>query len=509
MASAPSTKSTRSEPAADQQSLGDSVEPSRAPAIRKAFFIYGPTGLYMRDDRCQAPVEGMTAQPNRAPLDLAYMAAMLERMGVQCKVTDYAAEGLDWKAFEADMEEFQPDLLVLSVTTPTLLRDLAACEVARKACPHVVTVAKGAHFTPKDEETMLRHRDLDLAIRGESEHAIAEIASRRDYKDILGLTYRKDGALHRNAKRPYIEVDDLDSLPFPARHLINNALYTTPDTDEPITMINMGRGCPHQCIYCAVTVASGYKLKVRSPKSVVDEIEECSTKLGIKNFFFRADTFTWDEKWTVDVCSEILERKLDVRWGCNSRVDTISAERLKWMKKAGCWVIGFGLESGNQENLNRMKKRTTLEQAREAIALCRNHRIKSYGLFLIGLPWETREMVEDTTRFMKELNPDFVDMNIAYPLPGTEYHRIALESGLFSEKDLQEGDYSKPIVRTVELSTEDLIQYRRKALLTFYLRPSYILRTLLGVRSVKVLGNYIKSGIRLLKAHAFTSSSTA
>ena len=479
---------------------------ARAPVIRKALFIYGPTGLFMRDDRCQAPVEGMTAQPNRAPLDLAYMAAMLERMKITCRITDYAAEKLAWQDFEDDLKEFQPDLLVLSVTTPTLLRDLAACELAKRNCPDIITVAKGAHFTPKDEEAMLAHHDLDLAIRGESEHAVAEIAEGRDYKDILGLTYRRDGTLHQNPTRPYIEVDDLDSLPFPARHLINNALYLTPDTGEPITMINMGRGCPHKCIYCAVTVASGYKLKVRSPRSVVDEIEECSTNLGIKNFFFRADTFTWDEKWTVEVCKEILARKLDVRWGSNSRVDTISEERLKWMKKAGCWVIGFGVESGNQENLDRMKKRATLDQARNAIALCRKHRIKSYGLFLIGLPWETKAMVEDTMRFMKEINPDFVDLNIAYPLPGTEYHRIALESGLFTEKELQDGDYSKPIVRTVELSTQDLIRSRRKALLSFYLRPSYIARTLLGVRSPKVLGNYLKSGFRLLKTHAFTSS---
>ena len=205
----------------------------------------------------------MTAQPNRAPLDLAYMAAMLERMKISCKITDYAAEKLEWKNFEDDLKEFQPDLLVLSVTTPTLLRDLAACELAKRNCPNILTVAKGAHFTPKDEEAMLAHHDLDLAIRGESEHAVAEIAERRAYKDILGLTYRKDGTLHQNPTRPYIEVDDLDSLPFPARHLINNDLYLTPDTGEPITMINMGRGCPHKCIYCAVTVASGYKLKVR------------------------------------------------------------------------------------------------------------------------------------------------------------------------------------------------------------------------------------------------------
>jgi anaerobic magnesium-protoporphyrin IX monomethyl ester cyclase len=475
-----------------------------APLIRKAFFIYGPTGIYMRDDRCQAPVEGMTAQPNRAPLDLAYMAAMLERMGVECRIRDYAAEKASWEDVQRDLAEFKPEMLVISVTTPTLEKDLAACRIAKKLNPQLFTVAKGAHFSPKDEEVLLKHRELDLAIRGESEHAIAEIVERKHFENILGVTYRKDGQLNHNPNRPYIEVDDLDKLPFPARRLLKNELYLTPDTGEPITMINMGRGCPHQCIYCAVTIASGYKLKVRSPKSVVDEIEHCSRELGIHNFFFRADTFTWDEKWTVDVCKQILSRNLKIRWGSNSRVDTISAERLKWMKKAGCWIIGFGIESGNQENLNRMKKRATLDHAREAIRLCKQYGIKSYGLFVVGLPWETRAMVEDTIRFMKELSPSFVDVNIAYPLPGTEYYRIAKEMKLFDDEELGKGDYSKPIVRTVELSTQDLIELRRKALLSFYMRPSYILQTLLGIRSVKVFNNYIKSGIRLLRNHAFT-----
>lgn len=475
-----------------------------APEIKKALFIYPPTGVYMRDDRCQAPVEGMTAQPNRAPLDLAYMAAMLEKIGIECRIRDYSAEKADWNTLIQDLRQFEPDMLVVSVTTPTILKDLSACHIAKETLPKILTVAKGAHFTPKAEETVLGFKQLDIAIRGESEHAIAEIAGRRLFKDILGLTYRLEGKLIKNPDRPYIEVEDLDTLPFPARHLLNNNLYVAPDTGEAITMINTGRGCPHKCIYCAVTIASGYKLKVRSPKNIVDEIEGCVKQLGIRNFFFRADTFTWDEKWTTDVCKEILARNLNIRWGSNSRVDTISEERLIWMKKAGCWIIGFGIESGNQENLDKMKKRAKLEDARQAVALCKKHGIKTYGLFLIGLPWETRAMVDDTIRFMQELNPSFIDLNIAYPLPGTEYYRIAKEMGLFKDEDLSSGDYSKPIVHTVELSTNDLINLRRKAILSFYLRPAYIFPTLAGIRSPGVLWNYLKSGVRLFNNHAFT-----
>ena len=295
--------------------------------------MYPPTGVYMRDDRCQAPVEGMTAQPNRAPLDLAYMAAMLENHGIECKIADYAAPKSPWEEVERDIAAFRPDMVVVSVTTPTIAMDLAACRIAKKIDPKILTVAKGAHLHAKDDEVLLTYAELDLVIRGESEHAVAEIGAGRPWSQILGLAYREDGQIKRNADRPYIEVENLDALPFPARHLLNNDLYRTPDTDEPITMVNTGRGCPHKCIYCAVTIASGFRIKVRSPKNIVDELEECVTKHNIRNFFFRADTFTWNEKWVVELCDMIVERGLKIRWGANSRVDTISEKRLEAMKK--------------------------------------------------------------------------------------------------------------------------------------------------------------------------------
>ena len=471
--------------------------------IARVFLLYPPTGVYMRDDRCQAPVDGMTAQPNRAPLDLAYMAAMLERIGITCKIRDYAAEKAPWEILKSDITDFKPDMMLVSVTTPTIVHDLTVCRIVKEADPEALTVAKGAHFTAKDDEILLKYPELDLVIRGESEHAIVEIAENHPFETILGLAYRKDGRVMRNTDRPYIEVEHLDVLPFPARHLLNNQLYLAPDTGEPITMINTGRGCPHQCIYCAVTIASGYKLKVRSPKNIVDEIEECVNRHDIRNFFFRADTFTWDEKWVVDLCGMILEKKLNIRWGCNSRVDTISEKRLEWMKKAGCWVIGFGIESGNQEMLDKMKKRAKLADAEKALALCKKYGVKTYGLFLIGLPWETRETVEQTIGFAKKLSPSFLDFNIAYPLPGTEYYRLAKEMHLFEEEDLPNGDYARPIVRTLSLGTNELVQLRKKALLGFYLRPSYVFNTLKDIRSPRVFLNYLRSGLRLIRNHAF------
>jgi radical SAM superfamily enzyme YgiQ (UPF0313 family) len=464
--------------------------------IKRAFLIYPPTGMYMRDDRCQAPVEGMTAQPMRTPLDLAYMAATLEGSGVICKIKDYPSEKQSWPHFEKDLEEFDPDMLVISITTPTMKADLESCGIAKKFKKEILTVSKGAHYLTKDEDVLNNYPDLDVIVRGESEFSIAELASGDNFDKVLGITYRKNDKIYKTPDRPFL--DDLDKLPRPARHLLNNNLYLAPDTKEPITLIYTGRGCPYQCIFCAVPAVSGHKIKLRSPQSIVEEIEECVEKYNIKNFFFRADTFTWDENWVIEICKLIIGKNLDIRWGTNSRVDTISEKRLEWMKKAGCWVIGFGVESGHQASLDLMKKRAKLEDAIHSVALCKKYGIKVYTLFLIGLPWDSRQTIKETVKFAKALDGDYIDINIAYPLPGTDLFELAKKENLFSEKDIHGFDYSKPLIKTKHLSTEELIDIRRWALLSFYLRPHYIIKTFSSIRSLKVLFNYIKAGFELI-----------
>lgn len=460
---------------------------------RKALLINPPTGKYMRDDRCQAPVESMTAQPARAPMDLAYMAAMLEQVGVICKIRDYPLENVSWGEFIHDLKKINPNFLIISTTTPTLDYDMKACKLAKEFNKGIVTMAKGAHIVENAEEVLKKYPELDIAIWGEYEFAVQEIAQKA-WSSVKGISYRKDKKIYRTSERPRLE--NLDKLPLPARHLLKNELYTAPDTGKPIAFILTGRGCPHRCIYCAVSVASGYKLHVRSVESVIKEIEQCYYKFGIRDFFFRSDTFTWYEDWVIKLCKEMVKRKLKIRWGTNSRVDTISEKRLYWMKKAGCYVIGFGIESGNQDMLNKMKKGATLDQARKAVKLCRKYKVKSYLLFMFGLPWETKETAEDTIRFAKELNGDFADFNIAYPLPGTEFYEIAKKRKLF-KGSLTGYDYGTPLVKSYTLSTKELIEIRKKSIREFYFRPKYIIKTLLGIRSPQVFFAYLRQGVGL------------
>lgn len=465
--------------------------------LKKALLINPPSGMYIRDDRCQVPVKGLSSGL-RTPLDLAYMAAALEKEGIVCVIRDCPAESKTRQDLRKELEGGNFDMLIISVTTPTLYADLSVCDVAKEINPGILTVAKGAHFATEDKEAMERFKSLDVAIRGEYELAVQELGRNRPLEEILGITYRSNGIIRRNADRPFLE--NLDILPLPARHLLDNRLYIRPDTGEMMTSIQTNRGCPAKCCYCLVRTVSGSKILARSPESIAGEMEICKEKFGIKNFYFRADTFTWDKDWMIKVCRAIIDRKLNVNWVCNSRVDTIDEERLKWLKEAGCWMIGFGIESGDQGILNKMRKGTTLQQAITAVDLCRKFNIKTYLFWVLGLPWETEESIENTAKFAKRIKGDFAEFHIAYPFPGTDFYYTGLENNLFSKEDLCKGNVKSGIVRTFALSGERLQYYQKKITKDYYLSPARIFRLLKDVRSPRTLMNYFRKGFSVLSA---------
>ncbi|MBI2026980.1 MAG: radical SAM protein [Deltaproteobacteria bacterium] len=464
---------------------------------KKALLINPPTGKYIRDDRCQAPVKGLSSSL-RMPLDLAYLAAILEQEGYECKLQDYPAYGKsDWNHFQNDLLSFQPHMLIISVTTPTLLLDLKSCEEAKKINPKILTIAKGAHFITEDRSVMERFHDLDVAIRGEAELTIKELGQNKPLDQILGLTYRAHDIIHRTADRPFL--DDMDSLPYPARHLLDNSLYRRPDTDEPMTSIATNKGCPAKCIFCLVPAVSGHKIQSRSAQSIADEMQHCYEKYGISNFYFRADTFTWFKEWTLEVCRAISSKNLKLHWVCNSRVNRVDEEMLIEMKKAGCWLIGFGIESGDAELLKKMKKGATLDQAENAVNLCHKVGIKAYLFFTFGLPWEDEASVNRTIAFSRKLKGDFCEFQIMYPFPATELYDIAGQHGLFEKADLFKGDYKQGIIRTFTLSQERLQHYQYVATKKYYLQPQRILRLLRGISSPRVFSNYVRKGLAIFQ----------
>jgi radical SAM superfamily enzyme YgiQ (UPF0313 family) len=472
---------------------------------RRALFIVPPTGLFYRDDRCQVSLKGVSNAP-RPPLDLAYMSAVLEEKGVECKMRDYPVEKGTWEDVKEDIKGFSPDMLIIYTTITSVKDDLRACNIAKELNPDIVTIAKGGDTTISPVERLEMCKDLDIALIGEPEITMLEIAQGRDLKDIHGICYREMGRIVKTPKRHF--VDNIDIFPFPSRHLLDQSNYVRPDTGEIQTTIQSGRGCPAKCIYCLSRVVAGASLRLRSPKNVVDELEHCVRDYGIRNFFFRADTFTWDREWVVAVCKEILKRKLDIQWVANSRANTVDDERLVWMKRAGCWLVSFGVESGNQYILDMTQKGITLEESREALRLAKKQGLKTFVTFLIGMPWDTRETIMETFDFAREIDGDYFEVILPFPFPGTTYYEIAKRDGLIEDGAYDNiYDHFNSVVRTYHLSADELTELKKKSFWYLYARPHYIKKIISQCHSPRTFRNYLSFGVSKMKAHFASSRS--
>lgn len=466
--------------------------------MRKVFFVYPPSEVMNRESRCQQPVKELMVIPPLPPTDLMYLAAIAEKEGLECKIKDYSIKCESLEDLENDIKNFKPDCLLVNVATPTLESDLKVCQVAKKVNPNITTIVIGAYFLTFNIEVLEKYPYVDLIIKGESEYTFKEIIQEKSYESILGLTYRRDNLPVINDGRPFI--DNLDDLPFPARDLVDNSLFRRPDNNKVQAVIKVARGCPFHCFFCLATPVSGAKLRLRSPKNIVAEIKECVEKYNIKDFIFWSDIFNLKREWVIDLCNQIIDLGFKITWSSNTRADTADFELAKLMYKAGCRLVSIGIESGSQEILDKMGKKITLDQARETVKIFKKAGIKIYNYFVIGLPWEEERHIEETIRFAVELDSDFVSFYTATVLPGSKFYDYVLESNLgdLSNKETYKSAYYYPSVATHYVSKERIVELHKKAMKSFYLRPSYILKRLIGVKSFVELKNYFVAGMSLL-----------
>lgn len=459
---------------------------------KKILLIYPPSPVMNREDRCQQPTKELLVIPPLPPTDLMYLAAVAEREGLEAKIADYSQGG----NFEEDLRNFKPDYLVVNVATPTFKSDLSAMTVAKEICPNIITIAKGAAFLTVAFEVMYFQKDLDLILFGEPEDTLKEILQGKPYSEILGLYYRDDLRAKFTGSRPFIE--DLDRLPFPARHLVDNNIYRRPDNNQVQATIKVSRGCPFHCFFCLATPVSGAKVRKRSPENIVEEIKECVNKYGIKNFLFWSDIFNIDKEWVMELCQKIIDSGLDITWSANTRADTADEEMAQKMYEAGCRLVSIGVESGSQEMLDKIGKKITLDDVRLTVKIFKKAGIKIYNYFVIGLPWEDEETVEDTIDFAIELDSDFISFYTATPLPGTRFYEYAKENKLINSDTSFSSAYFYPSVNTHHLSKDKVFELHKKAVKSFYLRPSYICKMLAKIRSFEEFKNYFKAGMNLL-----------
>jgi len=378
----------------------------------------------------------------RLLVTLPYVAAALRADGHEVEILDLLLARTTPEKIERRMARFRPELV--GITSVTLNHHIAAgiAEVVRK-CDETVPIAMGGPHVSFEIESSFRDLPaLDYIGIGEGEHTMVELAralgGRMDVRDVRGLALREPGAgrIVRNAPRPL--EDDLDTLPLPARELVPLARYLAFDSHASVVT---SRGCPYECIFCSAPQWTGRKVRYRDPVSCVDEIEELA-RLGFTEITIEDDLFTLYRKHFLAVCGELERRATGIRWNAFSRVDTITPEIVQTMARAGCQAICFGVESGNQEVLDLVKKNSNLQKVKDAMRMTQDAGISALASFIIGLPGETEETLRKTVAFADELQSEFGSLygfHILAPFPGTEVREKAKEYGL----DILTSDWTK------------------------------------------------------------------
>lgn len=459
---------------------------------KRILLIYPPSPVMNREDRCQQPTKEMLVIPPLPPTDLMYLASIAEQCGFEAKIQDYSLGG----DLIADLKNFAPDYLVANIATPTFKSDMEAVAKAKSVLPNLVTIVKGAPFLTYNTNVIYENPFINYVIMGEPELTLKEILEGVPDNEILGICYSDNMQSVKNEQRPFNE--DLDNLPFPARHLIDNSIYRRPDNGRVQAVIKVSRGCPYHCFFCLATPVSGIKVRTRSAENIIQEIKECVEKYNIKNFLFWSDIFNFDREWTLKLCKKIIESGLKITWSANTRANTMDDEMASLMYKAGCRLVSIGVESGSQEILNNIGKKISLDDIRNTVKILKKNKIKIYNYFVIGLPWETEKTVEETIKFAIELDSNFISFYTATPLPGTRFFAYAMMNKLVEGQMNFDSAYYVPTVRTHELSKERVFELHKQAVKRYYLRPKFILKTLLGLRSFTEFKNYFIAGLSLL-----------
>ena len=459
---------------------------------KRVLLIYPPSPVMSREDRCQQPVEDLLVIPPLPPTDLMYLAAIAEQCGYEAIIRDYSLGG----DFITDLRTFVPDYLVANIATPTFKTDMETVAHAKELNPNLITIVKGAPFLTYSDNVIYENPFIDYVIIGEPELTLKDILNGVPNEEIKGICYQENFQGIKNELRPF--NNNLDDLPFPARHLIDNSIYKRPDNGKVQAVIKVSRGCPFHCFFCLATPVSGLKVRTRSAENIISEIKECVEKYGIKNFLFWSDIFNFDRKWTIDLCEKIIKSGLKITWSANTRANTMDEEMAVLMYKAGCRLVSIGVESGSQEILNHIGKKITLEEVRKTVKILKRNKIKIYNYFVLGLPWETEKTAEETIKFAIELDSDFVSFYTATPLPGTKFFAYAMLNRLAEANMNFDNAYYVPSVRSHSLSKERIFEIHKSAVKRFYLRPSFILKTLLNLRSCVEFKRYFKVGINLL-----------
>jgi anaerobic magnesium-protoporphyrin IX monomethyl ester cyclase len=446
----------------------------------------------------------MPMPQSHPPLGLLYVGAVLEARGHEVRIIDEDVDHLSGLALKQCIADVHPDVVGITSTTPVFPHAASIAALA-KAAGDIAVVLGGIHATIAAEES-IQHEAIDVVVRGEGEGSavllMEALEQGKSLEGLEGISFRRDGEVVHNPDRGLIM--DLDTLPFPGRHLLRRPFaYEPPDAlYRPTTTIMTSRGCPYGCTFCCTKQIFGRRLRFRSIANVIEEIEHLVRNYGVRELQIMDDCFTAKRERVFEFRDALRAHGLTpaIAFGNGLRADQVDDEIMSALKEIGVYSVGFGVESGNEEILARIKKGTTLDVIRNAFRLSKRYGFETWGFFMIGLPGETRETIRDTIRFAKELDPDFAKFIILKPYPGSEIHRELMSEHLIFKFDYtQYGPYTPPVHFLPSLSAKEIERWQRKANREFYLRPSKIWSHLRRLKSFEQLRHNLRSAWFILK----------
>lgn len=466
----------------------------------KILLIMPPTSLTLVLENPNEVVEAYGAYP---PLGLLYIAACVrERTKHEVRVLDCDTDRLGFEEMEAQVRAFGPDVVGMTAYTPNICCALEAAGRIKRINPAIITVLGGHHSDIYPLETYAQG-SIDFIGKGEGESTfprlLEAIEKKSGFEEIPGLVWQRDGQVVNNPGYGYVE--DLNSLPMPARDLVDWRKHNcVMGREKIVASVLSSRGCPCQCTFCYKPLDSR-SYRMRSPANILAEIEQCMA-MGIREFFFYDENFNVSTRRVEEFCDEIISRKLGITWSFRGRVNTITEPLLRKCRQAGCHRIHFGVETDNDEELRRVKKDITVEMVRRAFTACRRAGIESIGNFMLGMPWDRKEDMFRRVKFAQSIGADYLEFNIFTPYPKTELYAECIQKGMFGDFWLEfakhpDPDFQPPTASEC-YSRQELFDFLEGCMKKFYFRPRQILRTLFRIRSWRELKNKARAGMALL-----------
>ncbi len=439
------------------------------------------------------------------PLGLLYLAGYLKKHSdYEIKIIDAQVDKLNYPDIENQIKDYNPGVIGITAMTFTMIDVLKTIESAKNASPDSKIILGGPHPQIYPKET-INLKNVDFVVLGEGEETFFQLLNNindlESLKKVPGVVFKLNDEIINTGQKNYIF--DLDNLPIPPRELIPYKKYfSLLAKADPITTMFTSRGCPFKCTFCDRPNMGNF-FRYRNAKNVVDEMEEC-LNLGIKEIFVYDDTFTVNRQRVIDICNEILKRKLKFNWDIRARVNTVDKEVLTHLKKAGCVRIHYGVEAGTEKILKVLNKGIGLEQVLKVFKMTKKIGIDTLAYFMIGSPTETKEDILATIKFAKKLNPDYAQITLLTPFPATKIYQQALDEKIYPYDYWQKFAKNpepgfKTQYWTKELSLDELKELLTQFYKKFYLRPSYILRRIFKIRSFSELMRKVNAGINVIK----------